>query len=152
MESRLVELYKMETVDMVSFLDELSEDELIATARDYIKCLEAIKKLEPMYKELEEYRNKFYSKILKIWWFFNRNAKEKALSEYNAAREKALAIWKNPEISLEKLLDIETVSIAAKYRNIWDKESDRIVSEALLPVAAKLVKEISPHLRAKVAK
>ena len=39
MDSRLVELYKMETVDMVSFLDELSEDELIATARDYIRSV-----------------------------------------------------------------------------------------------------------------
>ena len=150
MQTKLLELYKMENVDRASFLDELSEEELIATAQDHVKCIKAIKKLVPMYKELEEYSNKFCSKILKIWWFFNRSAKEKALSEYNAAREKALAIWKNPEISLEKLLDIETAPIAAKYCNIWDKESDRIVSEALSPVLNKLGREINPFLLAKI--
>ena len=132
MESRLVELYNMDKSDRASFLDELPEEELNATLLDASKCIKAIQELEPMYKELKKYEHKFSSAILNIWWLINRKAKEKILSEYNSVREKALAIWKNPEFSLEKLLDVETAPILAKYSNGWDKETNIVVSGAIV--------------------
>ena len=147
MQTKLLELYNMEDADRANFLDELSEEELNATLLDVSKCIKAIQELEPMYKELEKYEHKFSSAILNIWWLINRKAKEKILSEYNAVREKALAIWKNPEFSLENLLDVETAPILAKYSNArWNKETNIVVSSALLHVKIKLVKEVNPHI------
>ena len=146
MQTKLLELYNMDKSDRASFLDELPEEELNATLLDASKCIKAIQELEPMYKELERYEHKFSSVILNIWWLINRKAKEKILSEYNAVREKALAIWKNPEFSLEKLLDVETTPILAKYNNGWDKETNIVVSSALLYVKIKLLKEVNPYI------
>ena len=147
MQTKLLELYNMDKSDRASFLDELPEEELNATLLDASKCIKAIQELEPMYKELKRYEHKFSSVILNIWWLINRKAKEKILSEYNAVREKALSIWKNPEFSLEKLLDVETTPILAKYSHTrWDKETNIVVSSALLYVKIKLLKEVNPYI------
>lgn len=150
MKSKLLELYNMEKSEKAAFLDELPEEELNATLLDASKCVKAIQELEPMYKELEKYEHKFSSTILNIWWLINHKAKGKILSEYNSKREKALSIWKNPEFSLEKLMDVETAPILAKYSHTrWDKETNIVASMALLHVKIKLVEEVNPYILAK---
>ena len=150
MQTKLLELYNMDKADRASFLDDLTQEELNATLLDASKCVKAIQELEPMYKELEKFEHKFSSVILNIWWLINRKAKEKILSEYNAVREKALSIWKNPDFSLEKLLDVKTAPILAKYSvSSWNKETNRIVSMALLIVKIKMINEVNPYILAK---
>ena len=150
MESKLLELYKMEKAGRASFLGDLPQEELDAILLDASKCVKAIQELEPMYKELKRYEHKFSSTILNIWWLINRKAKENILSEYNSVREKALSIWKNPEFSLEKLLDVETAPILAKYSHVsWDNETNIVVSSALLQVKIKLINEVNPYILAK---
>lgn len=153
MQTKLLELYNMENADKASFLDELPQEELDAILLDTGKCLKAILELKPMYKELEKYERKFSSPFLIIWWIINRKAKEKILSEYNSIREKAIAIWKNPELSLEKLLDVETEPILAKYAvSSWNKETNIVVSNALLNVEFKLARDVRPYILAKFQK
>jgi len=147
MQTRLFELYNMENANRAGFLNGLTQEELNATLLDASKCVKAIQELEPMYDELKKYESKFSSSILNIWWLINRKAKEKILSEYNSLREKALAIWKNPEFSLAKLLDVEAAPILAKYPNAhWDNETNVVVSWALLNVKIKLLREVNPHI------
>ena len=151
MKSHLIELYNMKNADRASFLDGLSKEELDAILLDASKCIKAIDELKPMYKELEKYENKFSSTILNIWWLINRKAKEKILSEYNSVRDKAISIWKDPSFSLEQLLDVETSTILSKFSNL-DKETNVVVSTALLQVKVKLVDEVNPYILAKVSK
>lgn len=150
MESRLIELYEMENSNRASFLDDLPQEELNATLLDASKCVKAIQELEPMYKELEKFEHKFSSTILNIWWLMNHKAKEKILSEYNSVREKAIAIWKNPDCSLEKLLDVETSKTLSQYNNSrWNKETNIVVKSALLQVKIKMVNEVNPFILSK---
>lgn len=151
MQTKLLELYNMKNADRASFLDGLSKEELDAILLDASKCIKAIDELKPMYKELEKYENKFSSTILNIWWLINRKAKEKILSEYNSVRDKAISIWKDPSFSLEQLLDVETSIILSKFSNL-DKETNVVVSTALLQVKVKLVDEVNPYILAKFSK